>query len=125
MLGFTLCDKYCIKSHDGEDLNHLLFQIEGEGKEAKISLTPLQSFARDLLTVLHEAGGRMLLINFDTAYLDRFGKLFVSHFFFVRSTRSPSTLISWSLKSPPEKYLLRMDIGFLCFIKCSNCVPID
>jgi len=29
--------------------------------------------ARDLLTLLHEAGGRMLLLNFDTAYLDRFG----------------------------------------------------
>ncbi|XP_042864024.1 meiosis regulator and mRNA stability factor 1-like isoform X3 [Penaeus japonicus] len=46
---------------------------EGEGEEAKISLVPLQMFARDLLTLLHEAGGRMLLLNFDTAYLDRFG----------------------------------------------------
>ncbi|XP_071550871.1 meiosis regulator and mRNA stability factor 1 isoform X2 [Panulirus ornatus] len=47
--------------------------IEGEGDDAKIHLVPLQIFARDLLTLLHEAGGRMLLSNFDTAYLDRFG----------------------------------------------------
>ncbi|XP_068205935.1 meiosis regulator and mRNA stability factor 1 isoform X2 [Palaemon carinicauda] len=47
--------------------------IEGEEDEAKIRLVPVQVFARDMLTLLHEAGGRMLLLNFDTAYLDRFG----------------------------------------------------
>ncbi|XP_069981416.1 meiosis regulator and mRNA stability factor 1 isoform X4 [Penaeus vannamei] len=54
------------------DLEDVLV-IEGEGEEAKVNLVPLQMFARDLLTLLHEAGGRMLLLNFDTAYLDRFG----------------------------------------------------
>ncbi|XP_042240421.1 meiosis regulator and mRNA stability factor 1-like isoform X2 [Homarus americanus] len=54
------------------DLEEVL-TIEGEGNDAKISLVPLQIFARDLLTLLHEAGGRMLLLNFDTAYLDRYG----------------------------------------------------
>ncbi|XP_066944259.1 meiosis regulator and mRNA stability factor 1 isoform X6 [Macrobrachium rosenbergii] len=47
--------------------------IEGEEDNAKIRLVPVQIFARDMLTLMHEAGGRMLLLNFDTAYLDRFG----------------------------------------------------
>ncbi|XP_050703178.1 meiosis regulator and mRNA stability factor 1-like isoform X2 [Eriocheir sinensis] len=42
-------------------------------ENTKIRLVPVQLFARDLLTVLHEAGGRMHLVNFDTAYIDRFG----------------------------------------------------
>ncbi|KAK7082553.1 hypothetical protein SK128_020988 [Halocaridina rubra] len=50
-----------------------VIQIEGEDDDVKIHLVPLQVFARDLLTLLHEAGGRMLMMNFDTAYLDRFG----------------------------------------------------
>ncbi|XP_064094347.1 meiosis regulator and mRNA stability factor 1-like [Macrobrachium nipponense] len=47
--------------------------IEGDEDNAKIRLVPVQIFARDMLTLMHEAGGRMLLLNFDTAYLDRFG----------------------------------------------------
>ncbi|XP_069956762.1 meiosis regulator and mRNA stability factor 1 isoform X4 [Cherax quadricarinatus] len=54
------------------DLEEVL-TIEGETDGGKICLVPLQIFARDLLTLLHESGGRMLLLNFDTAYLDRFG----------------------------------------------------
>ncbi|XP_045606696.1 meiosis regulator and mRNA stability factor 1 isoform X2 [Procambarus clarkii] len=54
------------------DLEEVL-TIEGEAEDSKICLVALQIFARDLLTLLHEAGGRMLLLNFDTAYLDRFG----------------------------------------------------
>ncbi|MPC90416.1 hypothetical protein E2C01_085403 [Portunus trituberculatus] len=48
--------------------------IIDDDKDPKISLVPLQFFARDLLTLLHEAGGRMNLTNFDTAFVDRFGK---------------------------------------------------
>ncbi|KAK8398550.1 hypothetical protein O3P69_004010 [Scylla paramamosain] len=47
--------------------------IIDDDKDAKISLVPLQLFVRDLLTLLHEAGGRMNLTNFDTAFVDRFG----------------------------------------------------
>ncbi|XP_045105220.1 meiosis regulator and mRNA stability factor 1-like isoform X4 [Portunus trituberculatus] len=47
--------------------------IIDDDKDPKISLVPLQFFARDLLTLLHEAGGRMNLTNFDTAFVDRFG----------------------------------------------------
>lgn len=47
--------------------------IEGEGETGQISLVPLQVFARDLLTLLQQAGGRMLLLSFDKAYLDRYG----------------------------------------------------
>merc|ERR1739838_752186 len=55
-----------------KDLEDVLI-VEGDEEEGTIRLVPLQMFARDLLTLLHEAGGRMLLLNFDTAYLDRFG----------------------------------------------------
>lgn len=54
------------------DLEDIIL-IEGEDDDSKVRLVPVQMFARDMLTLLHEAGGRMLLLNFDTAYLDRFG----------------------------------------------------
>ena len=40
-----------------------------------VQLSSLQMFACDLTTLLEDAGGRMLLTNFETAYLDRFGEL--------------------------------------------------
>lgn len=59
-------------------LYYLSFQIDGDDKDARISLVPLQVFARDLLTILHEAGGRINLMNFETAFVDRFGKFILS-----------------------------------------------
>ena len=41
--------------------------------DGRISLVPLQVFARDLVLLLHRAGGQMSLANFDRAYLDRYG----------------------------------------------------
>ncbi|KAB7499816.1 Meiosis arrest female protein 1-like protein [Armadillidium nasatum] len=54
-----------------KDLQEFL-QIQGEGEEEEIKLVPLQIFARDLLILLNEAGGRMLLLNFESFYLNRF-----------------------------------------------------
>lgn len=59
---------------------------------------PLQMFARDLLTLLHEAGGRMLLLNFDTAYLDRFGK-FSAHWILIRYMVMINSMQAWTLES--------------------------
>ncbi|KAK3875906.1 hypothetical protein Pcinc_019252 [Petrolisthes cinctipes] len=55
------------------DLEEVVVIVEGEGETGQINLVPLQVFARDLLTLLQQAGGRMLLLSFDKAYLDRYG----------------------------------------------------
>lgn len=58
-----------------------IFQIQGEGEEEVIKLVPVQIFARDLLILLNEAGGRMLLMNFESFYLNRFGKNYIAVLF--------------------------------------------
>ena len=49
-------------------------QITEEDCQSVVKLEGLHVFAKDLFTLLEEAGGRMLLTNFDGAYLSKFGE---------------------------------------------------
>ena len=54
--------------------------ITQEGDKSIVQLEALHVFAKDLFTLLEEAGGRMLLTNFDGAYLAKFGKWSLCNF---------------------------------------------
>ena len=56
-------------------------------ENAVIKLLPLQMFARDILILLNEAGGRMMMVNFEHAYLNRFGKELRSSFYYFKGRK--------------------------------------
>ncbi|CAG7709874.1 unnamed protein product [Allacma fusca] len=56
------------------DLSHIMMLTQDENDKYIISLAPLRVFAREIVELLDEIGGHILVANFETAYLHKFGR---------------------------------------------------